>query len=82
MTPKHIPQDRVIPENDYNKLKFQLRTQIHAVMNNLRCYGLESYVDADEKEIERLCENFGQAVRGDNHKPIHVVKEPNKRATE
>ena len=72
----------VLPQEEYDKLKFQLRTQIHAVLYNLRCYGLDTYVDADEKEIERLCENFGQTVRGDKHKPIHVVNAPNQRPTE
>jgi hypothetical protein len=82
MTPKHIPKDKVIPEDDYKKLKFQLTTQVNAILQVFSCYGLKEYIDPVTEQIVTLAENFGQAVRGDKHKPIHVVKQPNKRVTE
>jgi 16S rRNA U1498 N3-methylase RsmE len=80
--PKYIPEDNLIPDDDYNHLKFVLRTQINALLQVFNCYGLKEYIDPTTEELVTLAENFGQAVRGDKHKPIHVIKEPKRRATE
>ena len=41
MTPKHIPKDKVIPEEEYNKLKFQFQgTQSMPYYKVFDCYGL------------------------------------------
>ncbi len=82
MTPKHIPKEKLISQEEYSKLKFQLRTQINAILHVFNCYGLQEYIEPTSQQLLELAENFGQAVRGDKHKPIHVVKKPNKRPTE
>ena len=82
MTPKHIPQDKVIPQEEYDKLKFQFRTQVNAILQVFDCYGLGVHIIPITEQIVMLGENWGQALRGDKHKPIHVVSKPNKRATE
>jgi hypothetical protein len=82
MTPKHIAKDKVLPEDEYKKLKFHLVSQINAILQVFNCYGLKEYIDPVTEQIVELAENFGQALRGDKHKPIHVVSKPNKRPTE
>jgi hypothetical protein len=80
--PKYLPEDRIISDEDYAKLKFQLRTQINAILQMFNCYGLGDYIPGAVEELTTLAENFGQAVRGDNHKPIHVVTKPKLKAIE
>ena len=70
-----------IKENDYKKLVFQLRGQMGAILNVFRCYGLNNDVDQAIEECVKVTENFGMAVRGKT-KPIHILKEPKRRATE
>ena len=75
MTYNHIPDEK------YNKLRFQLRGQFAAILNVFRCYGLNNDVDQAIEECTKVAENFGQAVRGKD-KPIHIYHEPKRRATE
>lgn len=70
-----------LPESDYRKLLFQTRGQYIAILNVFRCYGLNDFVDQAIDECMKVTENFGQAVRGDD-KPIHILSEPKRRATE
>lgn len=70
-----------LEEDEYNKLKFQLTGQIRAILNPLRIYGLEPYVDSAIGEIVTLAENYGMRVRGKDI-PIHVVSSPRPRITE
>ena len=69
-----------LPEEKYNKLKFQTRAQFGAILNVFRCYGLDPHVDEAIEECMKLTEKFGMAVRGKD-KPIIVVTEPKGRAT-
>ena len=70
-----------LPEEQYLKLVFQLRSQLAAILNVFRCYGMQTDVDLATEECTKIAENFGMAVRGKN-KPIHILKEPKRRATE
>ena len=70
-----------ISDDQYNKLLFQLRTQFAALLNVFRCYGMQAEVDQAIEESVTLAENFGMAVRGKD-KPIHILREPKRRATE
>ncbi len=70
-----------IPDEQYQKLKFQLRGQFIAILNVFRCYGLDPFVEGAIEECVKVAENFGMAVRGKD-KPIHILQEPKKRATE
>lgn len=70
-----------IDEASYRKLVFQLRGQYTAILNVFRCYGMASDVDQAIEECIAVTENFGMAIRGKD-KPIHILKEPKRRATE
>ncbi len=70
-----------ISENEYRKLLFQMRGQFIAILNVFRCYGLDPNVDQAIEECIKVAENFGMAVRG-KQKPIHILSEPKRRATE
>lgn len=78
--PKHIPEENILTDEEYNHLVFVLGTQIDGVLELFNCYGLGSYIPGVKAELFTLAENFGQAVRGDKHKPIHVISEPLRRA--
>lgn len=68
-----------IPEEDYNKLVFQLRGQFIGILNVFNCYGMDNEVIQAIEECVRVAENFGMAVRGKN-KPIHIIDKPKRRA--
>ena len=70
-----------IPQEQYDHLLFSLRGQFNAILNPLRCYGLEPYVDQAVEECIIVAERFGQAVRGDD-KPIHIYNEYKPKVTE
>ena len=70
-----------IPDANYKKLLFQTRGQFIAILNVFKCYGLDLYVDQAIEECMKVTENFGMAVRG-KEKPIHILNEPKRRATE
>ena len=70
-----------IPDDQYNKLVFQLRGQFIAILNPFNCYGLQNDVTQAIGECVRIAENFGMAVRGKD-KPIHILQEPKRRVTE
>ncbi len=82
MTPKYIPEDRILSDEEYNKLRFHLTTQVNAILQIFNCYGLGECIPMVAEKIVELSENFGQAVRGDKHKPIHVIDKPLRRPTE
>lgn len=70
-----------IPEDDYKKALFHLRSQLVAVWNFANCYGLNEDVSIALQETEKLAVKFSQVVRGKDT-PIMVRKEPRRRATE
>jgi len=70
-----------IPEDQYQKLKFQMRGQYMAILNVFKCYGLNPYVEDAIEECVKVAENFAMAVRGKD-KPIHILDKPKRRATE
>jgi len=70
-----------IDEDDYQKLLFQLRGQMGAILNVFNCYGMNADVLQAIEECTKVAENFGMAVRGKD-KPIHIMHEPKRRATE
>ena len=70
-----------LPDEQYNKLRFQLQGQYAAILNVFRCYGLNNDVDQAVEECTRVAEKFGMAVRG-KEGPIHILQEPKRRATE
>lgn len=70
-----------IPDELYAKYKFQARGQFTAILNVFRCYGLNDYVELATEECMRVTENFAMAVRGKD-KPIGILNEPKRRATE
>lgn len=70
-----------LPDAQYRKLVFQLRGQYSAILNVFKCYGMDNHVEQAIMECTKVAENFGMAVRG-NNKPIHILHEPKRRATE
>lgn len=76
-----IPDYPRLSEDAYHKLIFQARGQFLAILNVFKCYGLDLYVDQAIEECMKVTENFGMAVRGSN-KPVHILNEPKRRATE
>jgi len=70
-----------IPEEEYLKLKFQLRGQFVAILNVFNCYGMNEHVLQAITECVSVAENFGMAVRG-KKKPIHIMHKPKDRITE
>lgn len=70
-----------IPDDEYNKLKFQLRGQYMAILNAFRCYGLNPIVDQSIEKCVKVAENFGMAVRG-KKKPIHILEKVEPRVTD
>ena len=70
-----------IPEAQYKKLLFQLRTQLGAILNVFRCYGMQGDVDIAIEECVKLTENFSMTVRG-KKSPIHILNQPKRRALE
>ena len=81
-TPKRLPPDAVLPNDEYKKLVFQLRGQVSGVLQIFNGYGLGEYIPYATNLIVELAENFGQAVRGDNEKPIHIIGKPCRRPLE
>ncbi|MDD4873378.1 MAG: hypothetical protein PHE15_00145 [Dehalococcoidales bacterium] len=82
MTPKYIKKELVLSDNDYAKLVGQAGLQLNAILKVFDCYGMSAYIPGAKELILGLMENFGQAVRGDKHKPIHVIDKPLRRPTE
>ena len=70
-----------ISDDAYAKLLFQMRGQFIAILNVFNCYGLQPDVDQALEECVTVAENFAMAVRG-KEKPIHILNEPKRRATE
>lgn len=70
-----------IPQDQYNKLLFQLRGQYTAILNVFNCYGLGNDVLTAIEECVRVAENFAMATRGAK-RPIHILNKPKPRATE
>lgn len=70
-----------IPDEQYNKLKFQLQGQFIAILNVFNCYGMNNDVLQAIEECVRVAENFGMAVRG-WEKSIHIMDKPKRRGTE
>ncbi len=85
MSDESTPEEKTaytrIPEEQYAKLRFQLRGQFIAILNIFRCYGLDPHVDQAVEECVKVSENFCMAVRGKD-KPIHILTKPKRRATE
>ena len=70
-----------IPDDQYQKALFHLRSQLSAVWNFANCYGLNRDVEIALKETELLTIQFSQVVRGKD-KPIKVIERPKRRPTE
>ena len=70
-----------IPQDQYDKLLFQLRGQYVAILNVFNCYGLGNDVQTAIEECVRVAENFAMATRGKGN-PIHILHKPKRRATE
>ena len=70
-----------IPEEQYQKALFHLRTQLAAVWNFANCYGLNYDVSLGIEETVKLAEQFSMVTRGKD-KPIKVVDNPKRRNTE
>jgi len=80
--PEHIPEDKIIPDDDYSKLTAQFRWQVNGILQVFNGYGLSEQILPVTDMIVELAENYGQALRGDKHKPIHVIEKPLMRPTE
>ena len=68
-----------LSDEEYNKLKFQLRGQYVAILNVFNCYGLNHEVEQAIDECVKVAENFGMAVRGKGNS-IHILDKPKRRA--
>ncbi len=70
-----------IPDADYKKLHFKLRTQIDLALNGLMVYGLDPHVRQAAATCVTIAENFAMATRG-KKKSIEVLSKPVQRVTE
>jgi len=70
-----------IPEDAYKKALFHLRSQLSAVWNFAKCYGLDADVEMALKETEKLAILFSQVMRGKD-KMIKVRDTPRRKPTE
>jgi len=70
-----------ISDDKYAQYLFQLRGQFGAILNVFNCYGMNADVEQAIEECVKVSENFCMAVRGKD-KPIHILHEPKRRATE
>ena len=70
-----------IPESDYKHALYSLRSQLNAIWNSCRCYGLTESVDMNIEETVLLCENFAMRVRGKDI-PLGKYSEYKPRVTE
>jgi len=82
MTPKHLPKDKIIPQDEYDKYVGQMGLQLNNILEVFNCYGLGDHIPYVKALIIELAINFSQSVRGDKHKPIHVIDKPLRRPTE
>lgn len=76
-----MPEYNWLTDDQYNKLKFQLRGQFVAILNVFNCYGMNNDVLQAIEECVKVTENFGMAVRG-NDKPIHILNQLKRKAIE
>jgi hypothetical protein len=53
-----------LPEPEYNKARFQLKSQIMAIMKPLELYGQKPIVDEVVNQVVSLAEDFSLRVRG------------------
>ena len=70
-----------IPENQYNKALFHVRSQLMAIWNFANCYGLNDMVSGAIEESLKICEQFSMVTRGKDI-PIRVIDKPKERATQ
>lgn len=70
-----------IPQGEYDKALFQLRSQLNAIWSHTKCHGLQLDFDPALQESVKVCELFAMRIRGKDT-PIMVRKEPRRRATE
>jgi len=53
-----------LSDEEWKKLQFRIRGQLNAVLNPLRAYGQDVYVDGAIEELLVLFDLYGQAIRG------------------
>ena len=70
-----------IPDDQYKKALFHLRTQLNAVWNFANCYGLNNDVSMGVEESIILTEQFAMVMRGKDI-PIKVREAPRRKSTE
>jgi len=70
-----------LDEDKYNKLKFQMRGQFAAILNVFNCYGMNNDVATAIEECMKITENSWKVIRGKD-KPVHILSELKRRATE
>jgi hypothetical protein len=70
-----------IPEEQYKKAIFHTSSQLNAIWNFARCYGLDNDVNQALEETLKVVEQFGMVVRGVD-KPIYVRNIPKPRPTD
>lgn len=70
-----------IPDNEYKHALHSLRSQLNAIWNVCRCYGLTEVVNMSIEETVECCENFAMRVRGKDI-PIGHYEEYKPRVTE
>jgi hypothetical protein len=70
-----------IPESDYKKAIFHTSSQLNAIWNFARCYGLDNDVNQALEETLKVVEQFGMVVRGKDIM-IKVLDKPKRRVTE
>jgi hypothetical protein len=73
---QQYPRVHWLSDEDYEKAKGQLTTQLNGVFSPFCKYGLDVLVPGAMEEVVRLCEDFGLRVRGIDH-PIHLDKSVN-----
>lgn len=77
------PEDLFVwlPDDKYNHLLFTLRSQLNALWNNCRVYGMDIYIDGNIESTIKLCEDFGMALRGLD-RPWAKLDKPRPKITE
>lgn len=70
-----------IPQESYDKALFQARSQMNAIWNYTKCYGLQENFDEAINETMKIVELFAMRVRGKDV-PIKVRDKPRRKPTE
>ena len=62
-----------LPDEEYTKLKGQVRLQLNGIMSIFSKYGIRDSIPGAIEAILELFDHFGMRVRGED-RPVHLKK--------